>query len=100
MKWLIFFLKVVAVNGVPYQEPISGDSNGAVISRPESVYNPPGPSTYGTGAGAAATAPSFNNANSKQQESEYYERERAAPAPAPAPEVPPTYSNLFPQLPK
>jgi hypothetical protein len=96
-----FFLKVIAVNGVPYQEPITGDSNGAVISRPESVYNPPGPSSYGAGVGAAATVPSFNNANSKQQESEYYERERAAaPAPAPAPETPPTYSNLFPQLPK
>lgn len=100
-----FFIHVIAVNGVPYAQPVTvtGDPNGTVVSRPESVYNPPAgvstPSSYnGTGAVPAASAPGFNNASSKQQESEYYERERFAPAPAP--ETPPTYNNLFPQLPK
>ena len=100
-----FFLHVIAVNGVPYTQPVTGNPNGTVVSRPESVYNPAGASTStnysGAGTAAAASAPSFNNSSSKQQESEYYERERAAqPAPEPVPETPPVYNSLFPQLPK
>ena len=98
-----FFLHVIAVNGVPYTAPIAATANGAVISRPESMYTPPGTSSdRSSNYPDGATAPMPNYASEKQQESESAFRNTSSEygTPATQPEQPPTYNNLFPQLPK
>lgn len=96
-----FFLHVIAVQGVPYVQPPPKDSKKTASATAPPVAQPVY-TDYTPSTSYAMAGPTDSGASAKQQESDNYAAQRDSNNSYDSNhvETPPTYTNLFPSLPK